>query len=192
MGEIDRPNAILVTTTPIPQGTRTAELRVLIRDVDGQVIKHLGWGDWFQQDSWTHTTIQWNGSELSTRKDSLVTNSGVVFTDSSGNMSDIPAREFFYGGTRNGTLPTFSGIVGHLGIWESILGDDELSVVFSGGLDMDLTTSSGSYVSQGNLRHYLKPGGDPSNIGKDFVTSGTLDLDKLRDITTDNIIIDSP
>ncbi len=198
VGNRDGKNEIRVSTTAIPiesivHGKRPAELRVLIKDFEGTAIKQYGWGDWFQSEVWTHTFLQWNGVELNAYKNAFLTTTGVVFVDVSGTMGDSPARKIFYGSAVAGNFATFSGIMGHFGMWDELLDPIELRTVVSGGFSTDLTVASGSYTSQGNLQHYWKPGEDLTNLGKDFTTSGTrLDLTKQRNITTDNVTSESP
>lgn len=198
VGDKDGKNEIRVSTTSVPVetpilGKRPAELRVLIKDFEGTTIKQYGWGDWFQTEVWTHTFLQWNGLDLIAYKNAFLTTTGVVLVDVSGAMGDSPARKIFYGSTAAGNFATYSGIMGHFGMWDEILDLAELETVVSGGFASDLTVASGSYTSQGNLQHYWKPGDDNTNLGKDFTTSGTpLDLDKQRNLTTDNIISDAP
>jgi hypothetical protein len=194
VGEIDKENTIIISTTPVSStATSLSELRVLIKGGDGTIIKHYGWGGWFQTDTWTHTFLQWDGTDLTANRDAIVSTTGVALTDASGTMGDSPPRKIFYGTTAAGELASFSGTVGHFGMWNSLLDPAEFVTVVSGGFGADLTTSSGSYVSQDSLQHYWKPGEDLGNIGKDFVTSGTaLDLDKGRGITTDDIVTDGP
>ncbi len=198
MGDKEGKNEILISCTPVPfespvLGKRPAELRVQIKDANGTTIKHYGWGNFFQADIWTHTTVQWDGTTLNAFKNGLVTATGVVVADNSGTMADFPGRKVFYGSSVAGEFATFSGIVGHFGMWNSTLSGSELETVVSGGFDVDLTIASGSYTSQEDLRHYWKPGDDNINLGKDFTTSGTpLDLDRQRNLTPDNIILDAP
>ena len=194
VGEIDKKNTIVISTTPVSStASVTSELRVLIKSSEGTIIKHYGWGDWFQTDTWTHTFLQWDGTDLTANHDALVATTGVALADVSGSMSDVPSRKIFYGTTAKGELASFSGTIGHFGMWDSLLNPSEFGTVVSGGFGMDLTTSSGSYVSQGSLQHYWKPGEDSGNIGKDFVVSGTaLDLATERGITPADIVTDGP
>ena len=194
VGEIDKKNTIVISTTPVSSTAGvTSELRVLIKGEEGTIIKHYGWGGWFQTDTWTHTFLQWDGTDLTANRDALVATTGVALTDASGSMGDSPPRKILYGATAVGELASFSGTIGHFGMWNSLLDSSEFGTVVSGGFEMDLTTSSGSYISQDSLQHYWKPGEDLANIGKDFVASGTtLDLNKERGITLDDIITDGP
>jgi hypothetical protein len=193
VGDRHSGNAILIETTPLGVGAITSELRVLIREQDSSILKHYGWGNWFTPNSWTHTSVSWDGSELSASKDAIAKTPTLVLTSNLGGMSDIPSRKIFYGSTESSDLPSFSGTVGHFGMWNTVLTTPELSVVVSGGFDIDLTTSSGAYTSDDSLPHYWKPGEDLSNIGKDFSASGTLlNLNRLSSITGSSVVSDVP
>lgn len=192
-------NRIDILTTPIPEetsihGKRPSEIRVVIKDVNGTTIKHYGWPDWFTDRTWTHTFIQWDGTDLEAFKNGIVTTTGVSFVNTSGSMADSPKRGFYYGSAVAGIFATFSGVLGHFGMWDSILNENEMSTIVSGTFAIDLTTVSGGYVSPGNLQHYWKPGAVDTNIGEDFATSGALprNLDKLLGIDAENIIADIP
>jgi len=191
-------NAVQIFSTPIStestiHGKRPSELRVVIKDSDGTTIRHSGWPDWFQTDVWTHTFLTWNGVDLTAAVSGIATPTGVSFVNVSGTMGDKDGRRVFYGSAVAGQFATFSGILGHFGMWDEILDPLEIGTVVSGGFDIDLTSVSGAYNSEANLQHYWKPGEDLSNIGKDFTTSGTaLDLTKQRNITTSNVTFDSP
>jgi hypothetical protein len=188
-------NRIDVLTTPIPAetnilGKRNAELRVMIKDADGATIKHYTWPDWYQDEVWTHTFLQWDGTDLDAYKDGLITATGIAFVNASGSMSDVPDRKVFYGAAAGGVFATFSGVVGHFGMWDSILAPGELETVVSGAFNIDLTTSSGGYTSSASLQHWWKPGFDQNNIGEDF--GGSLNLNKLLNIDETNITTDIP
>lgn len=197
MGEKDDKNEIRISVTPVSAereifGKNFSEMRVLIKDANGTTIKHYSWPDWFQTEEWLHTTLEWNGTDLEAFRAGLPTTTGITFVNASGIMSDS-ARGIFYGSAIVGDFATFSGTLGHFGMWNALLDPGELGTVVSGGFSTDLTITSGTYVSQGTLQHYWKPGDDPANIGKDFVASGiAVDLTKEHDIDSNNIIIDEP
>ena len=187
-------NTIHVSTTALPaevplRGKPPSELRVLIKDSDGTTIKQYAWPDWFLTEQWDYTAIQWDGADLNAFKNGVLTTTGVAFIDSTGTMTDT-ARPVFYGSTISGSFATFSGLGGHFGIWDSILGAAELATITSGGFSANLTAASGSYVSQANLQHYYKPGDNPSSLGQDFV--GTLHLVKQHNLDSNNVIEDQP
>jgi hypothetical protein len=193
-----RTNEIDVFTTPIAResqlhGKRPASLRVMIKDASGTTLKHFGWGDFFRTDEWTHAFIQWDGTSLTAYKDGVLTTTGVVLTNVTGTMTD-ESRQIFMGSAVAGVTATFSGILGHFAVWDSILSPAEMPIVVSGGFDMDLTTTSGAYVSTGSLKHYWRPGLDDTNIGKDYAVSGTnpIDLTKEHNITEENVSEEAP
>lgn len=192
-----RTNEIDVFSTPISpelptQGKTPASLRAMVKDASGTTLKHYGWGDYFQTDVWTHVFLQWNGTNLNAFKNGILTTTGVVLTNVTGSLSDVQ-RQVYYGSAVAGVTATFSGILGHLAIWDSVIGSSEMPVIVSGGFDMDLTSTSGTYVSTSSLKHYWKPGLDSEEIGKDYSVSGTLvPLNKLRNITDANITEESP
>lgn len=197
-GTKDGKDGFRISLTPLPaetqvHGKRPAELRALIKDSDGTTIKHYGWGGWYQTEVWTHTFLQWDGIELTAYKDALLTTTGVVFVNVTGSMGAGDGRRIHYGSAIAGQFAAFSGTLGHFGMWDTILGPEELGTVVSGGFAADLTVASGSYASQGSLQHYWKPGEDSTSLGKDFISTGTpFDLTKQRNLTTDNVTPDSP
>jgi len=197
-GDNSNKDRIDILSTPLPVETqvhskRPSELRVIIKDFEGTTIKHYGWPDWFQTEVWTHTFLQWNGFDLNAFRNAFTTTTGVSFVNASGIMGDEEGRRIYYGSAVAGQFATFSGILGHFGMWSEILDPIELGTVVSGGFGIDLTTASAGYDSQANLQHYWKPGEDPTNIGKDYTTSGTaLNLTKERNITDENIVSEAP
>jgi hypothetical protein len=190
-------NEIRISTTPVSEertafGKSPSEMRVLIKDKNGTTIKHYSWPDWFREEEWLHTTIEWDGTALEAFRAGVPVTTGVTFVDASGTMSDS-RRKVFYGSAVSGDRATFSGTVGHFGMWDSLVAPGELGTVVSGGFAADLTVTSGTYTSVGTLQHYWRPGDDPTNIGKDFTVSGTArDLTKERNVGIDNIVLDEP
>lgn len=183
-----------ILSTPIPQetnthGKRPSELRMTITDLDGNIIKHYSWPDWYRDQEWTHTFLQWDGTDLNAYKDGVLTSTGVVFVNSSGTMSDSE-RSVFYGAAATGVFATFSGVLGHFGMWNSLLTLAEMVEVVDAEFGIDLTTVSGNYVSAANLQHWWRPGFNAGNIGEDF--AGSLNLNKLQNIDADAITTDTP
>jgi len=190
----DLRNEINISSTPIstPAGSLevdNASLRVIIKDENGTTIKHISWSDYFQYDQWTHVFLQWDGTELNAFKNGAVTVTGSAFVNSSGTMADSPDR-FTYYGAAVGPYAPFSGSIGHLALWDTILAEEEFGTVVSGAFDIDLLTSTGTYVSSASLKHWWQPGQDQSDIGRDY--AGSLGLDKLQRIDIDNVLPDEP
>lgn len=192
-------NSIEISVPPIVaepiQGTfeareRREQIRLRTTDENGNVIKHIGWGDVYRPDLWSHIGLVWDGNDILFYADGELASSGTaIFINSSGTMADSE-RKVYYGSNISGSLAPWSGTVGHGGMWSSALSAAEWQTVVSGGFFMDLTVTSGSYASQGSLEHYWKPGADSANIGEDLV--GGLDLEKLNFVSTANIVGDRP
>lgn len=168
---------------------RNTELRVRITDENGDIIQHLGWGDMFRNDVWSHVGISWDGMDILAYRDGELVSSGTGLLVSSGTMVDSE-RKIYYGNTISGTLPTWSGNIGHAGIWSSVLAQPEWDTVVSGGFFMDLTTASAGYTSSGTLVQYWKPGANESNIGENL--AGGVELTKLSFVSTANRVGDTP
>lgn len=87
----------------------------------------------------------------------------------------------------------YSGVMGPISVWSTVLGDLELGEVASGTFGMDLTTDSGTYASSANLSHWWRLGGDSADIGADYAVTGTLiNVAESGTVTAANIVVDSP
>jgi len=197
IGDTDGKNEINISTTPVSAerpvaGKSPSEMRTLIKDENGTTIQHYSWPDWFREEEWIHTTLQWDGTDLNAFKDGTLTTTGVIFVNVAGTMTDT-VRRISYGASAIAGSATFSGSLGHFGMWNSLLDSGEFETVVSGGFSTDLTVGSGTYTSSGTLQHYWRPGDDPNNIGKDYAVSGTVfNLNKARNIDCNNIVVDEP
>jgi hypothetical protein len=190
-------NRIELSVTPLTELTtllrnRRSQLRVLIKDADGTTIKHYGFQDTFLEETWTHFGVTWDGNELLAYVSGTAAITGTVLTNVTGTMTDTP-RKVFYGNAIQGAA-TFSGTVGHLGFWGTVLSSGSLNEIAGAGHSANLLTNSGSYVESANLQHWWRPGDDPGDIGKDYAIAGTpinIGLDARR-INGFNIVGDTP
>ena len=89
-------------------------------------------------------------------------------------------------------LVSWSGMLGPVGIWNTVLGDLELGAITSGTFAYDLSSNSGTYTSSASLQHWWRLGADSADIGKDYVSFGEIDLGINATVTGHNIITDSP
>jgi len=83
------------------------------------------------------------------------------------------------GGSEKKVSPetNFKGQIGHVGIWDSVLSDNEIFFLATQGYLVDLRYNNISYQSAENLKRYYKLGEDVFSNGRDFVD--TLRLDTL-------------
>lgn len=89
---------------------------------------------------------------------------------------------------------TYSGLLGPIGVWDEVLDALELGEIASGTFGFDLTTDSGTYSSSANLKHWWRLGADAGDIGKDYASTGNIDVgvDRYPTVTGNNIVVDSP
>jgi len=151
-------------------------------------IKIFRWEGVLSVGIWTHLLVTWDGVDLRLYADGLeiAPNKQV---DSAGTMTDN-ARRVFYG-TNSGSAQ-FEGNLGHLAIWNRVLGLSEVLAVFAGKFSFDARVNQGFYSSAGNLMHYYRPGF--KDEGFEDLGSGTplIDFTDSVNIDADDIEINSP
>ncbi len=84
---------------------------------------------------------------------------------------------------------TYSGLLGPIGVWDSVLGDLELGAVASGTFAYDLSTNSGTYTSSANLQHWWRLGANVDDVGADY--SGTINVGDDATISGLNVVADT-
>lgn len=91
-------------------------------------------------------------------------------------------------------LVSWSGMIGPVGVWNTVLGDLELGAIASGTFAYDLSTNSGTYTSSGTLVHWWRLGADSTDIGKDYAPTGdkSINIGVDATVTGTNIVVDSP
>ena len=199
VGGLREENAIVIRLDPLPQlpfrktdNKSPTNLVTMIKGPNGTIVREIKWENFTTADSWIHGALTWDGNILQVYASGIATNSGVVLQSGGGiTMTDSPQRKIFYGSSVLGNQPTFSGFLGHLAMWNSILTQDEISLIADNGFFMDLTANSGTYTSSVDLVMYYRPGDNPNNLGQDFSGVG-LDLNNIRNITIDDIVNDLP
>ena len=153
--------------------------------------------NWVQKlNQWRHFSCVWDGTNLIAYDQGLeITDQHVIFSGE-GSMTEPPDGRSLRVGDHFETGPSlaaWSGILGHIAIWNSALAPAEFGPVVSGGFGFDLTTDSGTYVSSANLQHYWKLGDDFPNVGYDY--AGTVDLASGTNATAtgiNNVVTDYP
>ena len=90
-------------------------------------------------------------------------------------------------------LVSWSGLIGPIGVWNTVLGDLELGAIASGTFAYDLSSNSGTYTSSGSLTHWWRLGADSAYIGKDYAPAGgNINIGVDATVTGTNIVVDSP
>lgn len=175
--------------TPATKGN----LITLLKGPDGTIIKHVKWQDFIREDLWTHGAVTYSGGDMKAYVFGEPLSSGVVFADTSGtvSMTDDPPRKIFYGTTPAGSQATISGNIGHLATWSTALSQEEVLEIATDGFPLDLTTTSGNYLSNFSLRMYYRPGEDELDMGKDY-SGNDLDLTEIKNVTVADRDFDVP
>ena len=158
-----------------------------------------------KKDEWRNFSCVWNGSNL------IAWSDGQELTDFSGTFSGIgsaimedssEANKFrsvrvaaAYSGisTPSSDVPhivSYSGLLGPIAVWNSVLSETEINLNVDAGFGMDLTTNSGSYTSSANLQHWWRLGADVDDVGADY--SGSVNVGDDGTITGTNVVTDSP
>jgi len=157
----------------------------------------------FQWDSSALTASAWNlvtftynvtGAVLKGYFDGSEDTGPTKFQDNSASRSANPSMILGLASTGGGTS-LFDGRILYGAIWDVALSSAEVSAIYNGGDGgaFDLKTDSGSYASSSSLKHWWRLGKDSSDIGKDSITSGGINIgDNAANITAADIVTDAP
>lgn len=157
---------------------------------------------------WRNFSCAWNGNNL------IAWNDGIGITDysetlsgtgsfimeeptSSGRQRSVRLAAAYSGIGESLDGPriiTYSGFLGPIGVWDEVLDALELGEIASGTFGFDLLTNSGTYSSSANLKHWWRLGADAADLGKDYASTGNIDVgvDRYLTVTGSNIVVDSP
>lgn len=121
---------------------------------------------------WTNLILTFDASrnpKLGFFKNNAVP-SGFTLIDQPGTRSNSGVFLEVGGSTKKVNPETnFKGQIGHIGIWDKVLDQDELTFIYSQGYFVDLRYNNISYQSAENLKRYYKLGEDTVRKGRDFV-----------------------
>ncbi len=164
-------------------------LRVNVMDSSGVLSKLLTFENVLTNDEWFHVMALWNGASLS------VYLNGALLVPASesgagGSLNDEP-RFIDIGGSVSGLVTTsyYLGQVGHVGMWNALLTEDEIQQIASQGHCTDLRYNVGSYVSAENLQRYYKPGEDTIATGRDFIDMNRASVRPLTTVTGTPVVV---
>jgi hypothetical protein len=173
------------------------EIHVEIHDDEGKRLRTTRFNSVQKRSEWRQFSCVWDGTSLIGYDQGLLIEDMMVLNSGNGTM-DEPAggRRFRVGSLIEDTGPQltgWSGIIGHIGMWDTALGPAEYGPLISGGFGFDLLTNSGTYSSSANLKHWWKPGDDFPNVGRDYAGDITLTSGSNATATgINNVIMDYP
>ncbi len=168
----------------------SGKLRAVIRDGFAFDIKNyvgnttLGTGT-------THVVVKWDGSNLKIYQNGVEDTPYTKNIDSASTMTDssrqiLIGQEFTFDPSRY-----FDGKIHSIAMWNSALSELAITSLYDSGSghQVDLRTNYENYTGTGNLTHYWPLGKTSTDIGKDYVSSGTIDIDtNAANISTSDIV----
>jgi len=174
--------------------------RIRIFDSAGSAtpIKDFQWADGATgtENVWQFMTFTYNvtGAVLKGYFDGSEDTPGVKFQDNAGSRSANPAMAVGVAGTTGGGSLNNARML-YVATWDKALSSAEVSAIYNGGDGgaFDLQVDSGSYASSSSLKHWWRLGQVSSDIGKDSVTSGGINIgDNAVDVSAADIVVDAP
>jgi len=164
-------------------------LRVNVMDASGALSKLLTFENVLTNDEWFHVMALWDGASLSVylNGELLVPTSE---SGAGGSLNDEP-RFIDVGGSVSGLVTTsyYLGQVGHVGVWNALLTENEIQQIAFQGHCTDLRYNVGSYVSAENLQRYYKPGEDTIATGRDFIDMNRASVRPLTAVTGTPVVV---
>ncbi len=170
-----------------------------IRDSSATIplTKAYQWNDGPAVGNWQTWTFTWNGTTgdvLTGYLDGAVQTPSLINEDNSGTQTDISQKIAFAAGvTANNIMDNV--IIHSVAIWNTPLDSSNITAIFNGGNigGFDLQSDKGNYTQSATLKHWWRLGLDSTDIGKDEVVSGGIDmLAEANNVTSDDIVTDSP
>ena len=144
----------------------------------------------FTDEDWNNVVVRWDGTNIDVYINGHLQHPETIITDSPGSMGNASGRKVSYGSKLDGTLP-WNGNVGHLGIWDSPLNQANITEIYNGNHNLDLSANFGNYIQSADLVHYWRPGFDDEGFD-DEVGSPAADFVDSVGINSSNIAIDAP
>ncbi len=188
---------ILIWGSKLEGAAQEEEIHIELYDSLGKRLRVTRFNKVQKRNEWRQFSCTWDGTNLIAYDQGLLVTDHVTSVSSNGSMNEpTGGRSLRVGGLIEDTQPSlaaWSGIIGHIGIWDTDLGPDQIGTIISGGFNSDLLTSSGLYTSNANLQHYWKPGDDFPNVGFDY--AGNINLASGTNATAtgiNNVVTDQP
>lgn len=172
------------------------EIYVELWNGQGQRLRVTRFNSVQKRNEWRNFSCVWDGTNLIAYDQGLLVQDPTVIISGNGSQIEPTGGRSIRVGDRFGNSPSlaaWSGILGHIAVWDTDLGAGEFGPIISGGFGFDLTTNSGTYTSSANLVHYWKPGDDFPFVGQDY--AGGLDIASGTNATATgigNVVTDQP
>lgn len=177
--EVGTPGPSSITLAQDGAGT----IKAAAYDTGGVAKKEYLWSGAVLGGQFHHLALAWDGGVLQLFIDGVAQAPTAIVEDSAIAMAD-DARQLAAGGA-----VALDGRLGHVALWDVALAPTEIAEVASRGHDVDLRTAAGSYASTANLVHYYRFGDDPTDLGRDFISTSPIDLVNKFNLTVADDIV---
>ena len=125
-------------------------------------LKYYIWWNWFTSDTWIHTAVTWDGTNLLGYRDGIEVVPTSKVTDAAGSMGTPPARRIGVGtlGDISADATDFSGRIFSCGLWSIAVDASGIKTLWNGGYGakIDPRFNQGGYTAAAFLAHYWRPG----------------------------------
>jgi hypothetical protein len=151
----------------------TKNLRLNISSGPGPAVREVVYNNptALEQNVLNHITITYSSSTnvLTLYKNGVAKTPDAVLSAGNPDLTNVTSNtaDVLIGGFE-GAIPSldtsWDGIIGQIGMWDTILSEDEIIEIVEAGYEIDLRFPKGSYQSHSNLRHYWLHLFDPPDI----------------------------
>jgi hypothetical protein len=157
------------------------------------IIKNLRWYNIFDDLQWHHILCTFDGTDTGDPFvmyiDGVLTAPDDSITDTTGTRDAVPLQ-CHYGQNQNNSAP-WEGNLGHLGMWDVVLDQNDVDQIFADKLAIDLRDATGTYDKQASIQHYYRPGWNWRTPQYDRGVGTTIDLAAVN-LNVTNIVEDAP
>lgn len=169
----EQPSAANSITWKIEGDVANDPFSIEVRNSAGAVIRRRNFVDMLTPNEWQHVAMVWTGSEINVWYNGIF-NGGVVVDSGSGVTIDASRFVELGGSTKALAEPEglkFDGLVSHVGVWDTQLGENEIATIASQAHSIDLRYNKDDYANAESLQHYYKLGEDTFFLGRDFINT---------------------
>ena len=143
------------------------------------------------QNVWQLLSVSWDGTNLKLYRDGVDPTPATPL-DNACTQTDNMYRVSIGADIVSGNIA--GGRYHSVAVWDSALTSGEMLAIYNSGdgEGFDLSTDSGSYTSSSDLVRWWRLGLDSTDIGKDYVDDNVDVMDDAANITSGDIVTDSP
>jgi hypothetical protein len=159
--------------------TSSTTFQVLLDNAAGTLFKDYTFDKIVSsQLAWTMHTVTWDGTSLRGYHNGIEDTAPIAATDAADSQTN--ANRGITIGAQSGGSNFFAGSMHSVIVWDVALSANAVKDVWCHGMGMAFNplVNQGDYSQASDVVHWWRLGHDPTNIGKDYATTGSLvDID---------------